>query len=228
MTVTPNLQPVLHPDGIGDLETSMAIDAVREQSLEVLTKHGLSIPDSLPLLDGETLRPLNEILDRLFCLNAVAAAAYGFDAAKALSWIHDENLEVKLALSERAFLERGEGDRDALKLQVEGMCALAWAASIVHEMDFWRDCDPKFVALLPNLKENEKTTRLVQQADDRPNEQVIAACDLSYCLHWIIRESLIKNEKIPAGLKPYVVIERRRSLEWMLGDEAWDMVSLDT
>lgn len=206
----------------------MVIDTVREQSLEVLAKRGLSVPDSLPLLGGEALRPLNEILGRLFCLNAVAAAAYGFDAAKALSWIHHENLEGKLTPPERAFLERGAGDRDALKLQVEGMWALAWAASIVHEMDFWRDCDLKFVTLLPNLKANENTTRVDQQADARSSEQVVVACDLSYCLHWIIRESLIKGEKMPVGLKPYLIIERRRALEWMLGNEAWDMVSLDT
>ena len=212
----------------GVLETFMVTDTVREQSLEVLEKHGLSVPDSLPLLGAEPLRPLNEILSRLFCLNAVAAAAYGFDAAKALSWLQDENLEEQLTNAERAFLERGEGNREAFKLQVEGMWGLAWAASIVQEIDFWRDCDPKFVTLLPNLKANENTARVDQQADARPSEQVVAACDLSYCLHWIIRESLLKEEQMPTGLKPYVVIERRRALEWMLGDEAWDMVSLDT
>lgn len=206
----------------------MAIDDIRSRSLSVLNAHGLSVPNSLPTLGMANLRPSQDILDRLFCLNAVAAAAYGFDSAKAISWLHQQRLYENLTRAERAFLERGEGERDTFKVQVEGMWALAWALNIVPEIDFWRDCNSSFVTLLPNLKTGEGVTRTMDQADRRAGDQILAACDLSYCLHWVIREALIKGDPFPPGLKPYVVIERRRALDWMLSEDAWDAVSVDT
>ena len=201
---------------------------IRDSSRSVLAAHGLSVPASLPTLDIVNLRPSGDILDRLFCLNAVAAASYGFEAAKALSWLHQEQLDEKLTLPERSFLEEGQGDRDAFKVQVEGLWALAWAVNIVPEINFWRDCSSSFVNLLPNLKTGESAARTKSQAALRASDQIIAACDLSYCLHWIIRDALIKDDPFPPDLKPYVVIERRRALEWMLSEDAWHMVSLDT
>ncbi|MCA3692717.1 DUF4272 domain-containing protein [Aquidulcibacter sp.] len=206
----------------------MVIDDIRDSSRSVLTAHGLFVPDGLPALDVANLRSFREILNRLFCLNAVAATSYGLDSTKAISWLHQEQLDEELTQPERCFLEHGKGDRDAFKVQIEGMWALAWAVNIVPEIDFWRDCNSGFVTLLPNLKTGESVTRTMGQAELRASDQIIAACDLSYCLHWIIREALIKGDQFPPDLKPYVVIERRRALEWMFSEDAWDMVSLDT
>jgi len=41
-------------------------------------------------------------------------------------------------------------------------------------------------------------------------------------------EAELIGEWIPGNLKPYVVVERRRALDWLLSKEAWDDVSLDT
>ena len=38
----------------------------------------------------------------------------------------------------------------------------------------------------------------------------------------------MKAKKPPAGLKGYIILERRRALEWAIGNEAWNMVLLDT
>ncbi|MFM2005402.1 MAG: hypothetical protein RLZZ09_1057 [Pseudomonadota bacterium] len=206
----------------------MVIDDIRDSSRSVLTAHGLFVPDSLPDLDLANLRSIRDILNRLFCLNAVAATSYGLDATKAISWLRQEQLYEELTQPERTFLEQGEGDRDTFRVQVEGMWALAWAVNIVPEIDFWRDCNSGFVTLLPNLKTGEGVTRTMDQAELRASDQIVAACDLSYCLHWIIREALIKDDPFPPDLKPYVVIERRRALEWMFSEDAWNLVNLDT
>jgi hypothetical protein len=206
----------------------MVVDDVRSRSRAALSNHGLAVPDALPTVQVTYLRPLEEVLERLFCLNAVAASAYGFDAGKALSWLHQQDLYDNLTQPERAFLEKGEGDPYVFKIQVEGMWAIAWAVNIVTSMDFWQDCKLDFVTLLPNLKKDEGVTRTSSGATLRDSEQIAVACDLAYCLHWIIQESLIKNQSMPHGLKPYIVIERRRALDWMSGKDDWDMVSLDT
>jgi hypothetical protein len=155
----------------------MVIDDIRDSSRSVLTAHGLFVPDSLPDLDLANLRSIRDILNRLFCLNAVAATSYGLDATKAISWLRQEQLYEELTQPERTFLEQGEGDRDTFRVQVEGMWALAWAVNIVPEIDFWRDCNSGFVTLLPNLKTGEGVTRTMDQAELRASDQIVAACD---------------------------------------------------
>lgn len=103
----------------------MVIEDIRDSSRSVLTAHGLFVPDGLPALDVVNLRSTRDILNRLFCLNAVAATSYGLDSTKAISWLRQEQLDEELTQPERSFLEHGEGDRDAFKVQVEGMWALA-------------------------------------------------------------------------------------------------------
>jgi hypothetical protein len=202
---------------------------IRARSLSIASKAGLSIPATLPLLEtGLHLRSQDEAVSRLLCLNAVAAASYGFDKAKALDWLRQEKLTTLLTDAEIRFLERGEGSPQVFQVQVEGMWALGWAISLVSQLDFWKDSDNRFVTLLPNLKANQSSAEWRQKAKLRPTDDVVAACDLAYCLHWAVRQSEIEGKQPPARLKPYVVVERRRALEWLLSEERWDAVSLDT
>lgn len=62
----------------------------------------------------------------------------------------------------------------------------------------------------------------------RSESEIIAAGDLSYRIHWAVINSQI-HHKNPPGLVPaYVVVERRRALEWILQENDWDDVVLDT
>lgn len=212
-----------------DSVTSMATREIRERSLELASKAGLTILPTLPLLDGK-LRPRSseEAVERLLCLNAIAAVSYGFDRAKARDWLRQEHLDGLLTEAEHRFIERAEGDPQFFQTQVEGMWALAWALSLVSRLDFWKDSDNKFVTILPNLKAGESSTELRRKLHMRPIDDLISACDLAYCLHWAVRQAELNGKQPPAGLKGYVVIERRRALEWLLGNEPWDAVSLDT
>lgn len=108
------------------------------------------------------------------------------------------------------------------------MWALAWALGLVQELDFWKDCDNGFVTMMPNLKTEESGEEVRSKSRLRPVDELASACDTAYCLHWAVRQSELEGKRPPDALKPYVVIERRRALEWLLGDEPWDALSLDT
>ena len=200
----------------------------RSKSITRLAKVGISIPSTLPLLDEFSLRPAEEILDRLTCLNAVAAVAHGFDREKASAWLAEEGMLDELTKDERSLLRTGAGDLDKFKVQVEGMWALAWIANIVPGLDFWRGCDPRFVTMLPDLKKGERSCKFRARARLRDAAEVGVECDLAYCLHWTLREAEIKGDRLPKGINPYVVVERHRALEWAIGIDAWDVISLDT
>jgi hypothetical protein len=192
-------------------------------------KAGLAIPLHLPLLeDGLELRNQDDAISRMLCLTAIGAASYGFEKAKALAWLRQEELDATLVKGEMAFLQQGVGSPQVFQVQIEGLWALAWALSLVPTLNFWEDCDNRFATLLPNLKIRESSDEWRRRAHYRTPYEIIAACDLAYCLHWAVRQAEIDGKPSPAGLKPYVVIERRRALEWLLSSHAWDAISLDT
>jgi hypothetical protein len=207
----------------------METEQIRAKSLRILAKAGLSIPIGLPVLDdGLQPRHQDEVLNRLLCMSPVAAASCGFDRAKSLAWLRQEKLVGSLTDAEIGFLERGEGPPEHFQAQIEGMWALAWALSLVLQLDFWKDCDNRFVALMPNLKVSQSGSELRRKAQLRPVGDLVAACDLAYCLHWVIRQAEIEGKEPPSGLRSYVIVERRRALEWLLSTESWDSISLDT
>jgi len=206
----------------------MDLKRIRDESVEAARQLGVQLT-ILPLLDaGLEMRSASETTSRILAMNAVAATAYGFDKAKAIAWLNQEALTNSLSEQERRFIFESVGLPDRFKVQVEGMWALAWAMGIANELNFAKDCDNRFVMMLPNLKQSQSSADFRKKANPRPLEQVVAACDLAYCLHWAIRQSELVDKRSPGNLKPYVVVERRRALEWLLSKEAWDDVPLDT
>jgi len=205
------------------------VNVLRIQSIRVAAAAGIILPPPLPLLDERIqLRPFRAVVDRLLAMNPVAAAAYGFDRTAAKSWLQNQHLEPAVTAAEAQFLENGSGHKQQFRLQVEGMWVLAWAVGLVGRIDFWKDCDSRFVTQLPKLKVGQSGASWYERARMRGSDEILAACDLAYCLHWAVRQSEIEGLKPPAGLKQYIVIERRRALEWLSGDDAWSEITLDT
>ena len=211
------------------LETFMDLKQIREKSIQTANKLGVDVSPTLPLLDsGLEMRRADEVISRLLAMNAVAATAHGFDEKKAIAWLNQEALTGSLAEQDKSFVFEGVGQPDRFKLQVESMWMLAWAMGITNELDFAKDCDNRFVTMLPNLKQSQSSIDFRKKVNPRPLEQVVAACDLAYCLHWAIRQAELSGKQPPANLKPHVVVERRRALEWLLSKDVWDEISLDT
>lgn len=202
---------------------------VRDRSLARAVALGFPINTSLPLLSEEIHeKSEEEILNRLLCLHVVAACSYGFNREKAWRWVEQENLQNALVGGELLYLREGIGEQEKYRLQIEGMWALSWSLGVVPELDFGKGCASSFALLLPNLKISESSDSLKSKIAPRSIEQIFEQCDLAYCLHWGIRQAQISNNSIPAKVPPYVIVERRRALEWLIGDEDWGNVILDT
>lgn len=207
----------------------MSPDLIRKQSIVTASRLGYSTNHALPLLDDvQNLRTVDESVNRLLCLNAVAACAYGFDRHKAVEWLRQEGVFDELATSERRFIENSDGDPIRFQVQVEGLWALAWALGLVPQLDFGEYCDDNFVILMPNIRSREASDVLRSKINPRTSLEVLAACDLAYCLHWAAREALLTGGKLSGDVQLYVIEERRRMLEWLIGEEEWDEVTLDT
>jgi len=203
--------------------------SVREQSLRLASGMGIPINQSLPLLDmPKQLQPIEAVIERVLCLHVVAAVAYGFHREKAKAWVHREEIYLCLTTAEREFLGSGIGDAGQFKMQIEGMWALSWAMLLVPELDFLKVCDSQFVTILPDLRISESSERIRRTAKLRDIDEIFLKCDLAYCLHWAIREAEISPSMQVPRIAAYVVVERRRALEWLLTTVNWDDLPLDT
>jgi hypothetical protein len=201
---------------------------LRTRSMHILEKRGLMVPAHLPLLEEfKRMRAKDDILARLLCLFATLVCAFGFSKEKAISWLLAENLERELTADERRFIFDDVGAAEGFQFLVEGMWALAWVLGLVGQLDFWSIYGEGFASLMPDVHVNESSARIAAVSNPRSVDEVVEALDLAYCLHWNIDEARLHGRRVP-GLENYVIVERRRALEWVVGDEPWDSIILNT
>lgn len=202
---------------------------IRKASLAVAKHLGYPVNEALPLLDESVIiRTVDDIVDRLLAMLCVAACAYGFDNQKAANWLRRETTVDLLTDAERRFLQTQAGDRRTFMAQIEGLWALAWSIRSESSLDFGTPCPQDFVTRLPDLKGNGSSVSFRDAANVRPLSEIVSASDLAYCLHWAIRDTQLRNAKLPGKGNEYVIVERRRALAWLLTEEPWDEITLDT
>lgn len=202
---------------------------IRNVSIEDANKLGVTIPTTLPLLDEIRLtRTADDVVDRMMVMHAVAASAYGFDRQRARRWIDNEGLEAHLTIAESDFLDTGSGDRQYFANQIESMWALGWSISLFPSLVLSAPCAETFVYELPNLKQDSRSQSLREKASIRSSSEIAMACDMAYCLHWAMRDAQLKHISFGLRVEDYIIVERRRAFEWLMTNDNWDEVSLDT
>ncbi|WP_158336043.1 DUF4272 domain-containing protein [Burkholderia plantarii] len=198
-------------------------------SLQECEQLGYPLPSTLPMLDVEHgLRPPHEIESRALALSAIVAASYGFPRERAVSWLEQETLVPALSEAERGFLFDEVGLAQQFQVQVECLCAFAWVLELLPILNFAKPSPNSLVEVFPDLRQAESGSRFRRQAKLRSLGDVLGALDFAYCLHWGIHNAAVSRKMILGNVPPHVVIERRRALEWLLSQENWADVSLDT
>ena len=209
----------------------MEMQKIREKSMKAAQALGYPANESLPLLDEvEQVRGVSESIGRLLCLYAIVATSYGFPKEKAKKWLVREELDGFLSKSEEAYLEvpsNGGGD-PSNQWKVESLWALAWCLGIHPTLDFSDSCSDSFIQMLPDIAKDTATGSFRSGLQLRDKAEIAAKTDLAYCLHWAVRDAEIAGQKIPGKVPGNVVVGRRRALEWMIGQDPWDEVTMDT
>ena len=211
----------------------MDATALRESTKSTVESLGYQFNPNLPVLDEvQVQRNCTEVSNRILSLYACVACAYGFSKATAIEWLKREQLWESLTESERQFLEgRAESSTSTIQWQVEALWSLTWTAGYHDDLDFSRPCPDSFIQLFPDLKKGEDTASFKAKCQLRPSEAIIEKLDLSYCLHWAVRDFELSGRETGRGpnkVEGQVIVERRRALEWIISDDDWDDVSLDT
>ena len=80
----------------------MEAKELRKFTKKTLLEYGISIPDSLPLLEDLSIRKsIEEIIDRCLILNVIIAVAAWFDSKQWFLWLEKNNLSRKLGELEK-------------------------------------------------------------------------------------------------------------------------------
>ena len=204
---------------------------IRQRSLSIADSLGYRINENLPLLEERVTiaQSVQDIVHRMLAIYIVAAVAYGFDRKKALGWLTQNVSTRALTMKECRFLKEGEGAPDGFKYQIEGLWAFFWSCSLVEdcEFSFARRCPEDFALRLPDLNSGQKASEVFRSSKIRDIDEIVSMADLAYCVHWSVRDAELQGSR-STPLPYYVVVERRRAFEWLLGGYDWENISLDT
>lgn len=205
----------------------MQASVIRDHSLVQARRLGYSRTPPLPLIDGDLLqpRPQREVGKRALALSVVVAISYGLDRASGRSWLEREGLYEALSTAERSFVEDAlSAGGSPLQAQVEALGIFAWALGHAPPLQFDQALPSNLVKIFPDLRNGESSQRFIIGCRLRSTNELISMLDLAYCLHWCVVDTPARPSKIHL----HVVAERRRALEWMLGKDDWEAISLDT
>lgn len=197
-----------------------------------LKARGIEVPDSLPPLvceDELALRTKDEVVER--------ARALLLAALRAESVASGEPMPVEALLSkmplgddalspkEQAFLEQGApSQQDCAQFiwRYEALYVLEWALGLVEQLTY-PAAPVEAASVVATLIE-------MRGPQLRPAGEILDALDLTYRLHWHIRQTRIKKQGEVPGADADVVMERHHALNWLVRFQhaPWDEVDTPT
>lgn len=218
-------------------------EEVKEKNNKFIKKMGVSCNDVLPCIEAACDTKLKD-LDSI-CKRAVASLisiqfaieirnGKEYEEAKAfyLDLLNRFGVENELLDIEKRLFENEYEQRDIVNVIWTYECywSLVWALGLVETSDFKVpneicDCGKalSLVAKSGGFDNFKNKTAL------RKKEEIVEMLDLYYRYHWACVEDSINRKANIAALRPEVVVERRRGLEWLVSEIAdWNEISLNT
>ncbi len=222
----------------------------RKESRRQLTERGIFVPVWYPMIETKELavfRTPEEIAKRTVALLTVALYSEAM--------LGEEHLSPKEAYEQYAagIIESFDGEsffspkeweylhnenssqqeRISYSWQYENLYVMEWALGLGKEegaLNF-----PNAICDVPYTVRAIKKCKTIQDilniAKPKTPDELLAECDLIFCLDWACVDARMKRLPAPAGMDGGVVMERHKSLNWLIGayDNAdWDHVSTDT
>jgi hypothetical protein len=201
----------------------------RARSWKVVRKLGLAYNPHLPLLpDTQICRTASQVVGRLLVMAACGFCYYKFDRGRALAWLKRERCLRYLTHRERQFLGGDDSHAPQMYWQINGLWVLCWAVGAMPTLDVAGSVPETLVHSIPAIPKDESAGPFRRRAKLRSAGEILDHCDLAYCLHWALRDARLRGRRLPRTPEYEQVYERRRALEWLLCDEDWDEVTMDT
>lgn len=224
----------MHPDA--RLPYPASARQRKQRSEELISQRGLRAPTHLPPLVSEdevNLRSETEVLQRARALFLVAVTAESsLDNARIEpSELRDAYREFFSGLSpaEHDYLDGTPDEQQSIQMvwRYECLSLLEWTLRLTPELRFPDAICDVPAAARTVIEYRPQTTNALKL---RPASDILDALDLTYRLHWIIRQARIDGGPMPPGMDAGVIMERHYALNWLIRHEncEWDEVDTPT
>jgi len=195
----------------------------------------------LPLLDDECIKKnIQNICVRISFNFAISALAECWNDVASFEQIQN-NIKKRLLQDslykyyehkDKIYLESPKkelslSDRIVMSWEDENLRVLTWAVSLTRSLPFptctWKVNQITFGSRLYPANNFDV---FMASCKLRTKEEILSQVDLHYCLDWLklAKPEVFKELKVNSD----VLMERRRALEWLVSEEGYYDVSLDT
>ena len=212
----------------------------KRRSIEVLRAQGIPYIEELPVIESSyevTGKSLEEIAKRaiVLCISCNFASDILSNKKKRylkeskkffLKLLDTFNVKDHMTKEEKELFEKMDKDLAIqISWQLEGYLILIWTLGLIDEIEFPDVLvDPDSVTSLVSSCDTYK--EFLEQCQLRDVEDVLDLADLTYRYNWYCVESRINDDE--PIINPEIVMERHRALNWLLSDQKWDKVEIDT
>lgn len=210
----------------------------KSQSELLLRNRLIDVPESLPPVVSEhevILRAADDVAWRAIALFVVAVRAESVAsgnpiAARRLKEKSPHAFEA-FTPSEREFVHNDEPDQQSVinfAWRYETLFVLQWALGLQPQLPFADEiCD---VPLVAQTMMEHSSQDLINEAQLRPVDEILAALDFNFRALWAAREAARQSHSPPAGIDGGVLVERQHALNWLTQFENadWDDVDVPT
>lgn len=216
----------------------------RAKSNEIIKNMGIACCENLPLLPAGSEVKIKSV--DVLCKRAYASF---FAIQLGCSISNGEDYEATREKCVRLMNESGVGIGDLLPKELalfssgysrqnvidvvwtyETYWVLLWALNFISDKELLKvetTCDCKKAIELAAIYTDVETAKSCAKL--KSAEKLLDMADLFYRYHWACVEKQLRPQTSIGNLNPEVVAERRRGLEWLIGDKQdWNEISLDT
>jgi hypothetical protein len=202
------------------------LEKIRKESLQKIESYNLKVNHTLPLLDDSWLkRTLSETISRVLCLNSILILSNNMMPRESIiEWIENNNLKNALSEIEKDYIFFNKKDEDFRK-NVESIYMFSWILKLVNKIQV-TDQIPNDLITKITVNTGESIFEFQKRCSLRAYEEILQEADFLYCLDWSNKNYYFETRKEKFHL--YVIHYRRKAIEWIITDESWDKINLDT
>lgn len=220
-----------------DYSTSSRLSAAERRLRTNQFLKTIQVPtlDSLPVVEDHNnarLQNAKDVARRCVIMYVTIFVVHGeMSNDEATSYLRGSGLWSYVSPRERRFFatqQLPDEIRTEFSWSIEALNVLLWSLGKIQTLDLPRKmCDFATVRDLPDL--NTDPNIWIERAAMRNSEDILNELDLTYRVHWAIRDGNLNGYQVGGGFHPGIVYERHRALNWLSRyHDEWDEVTTDT
>lgn len=217
----------------------------KARSMAIVAERDIFVMAELPLIETESeaaFQTTEEIARRGVALMVLALYSesmlnpeIGYTVEEAWTYINpiieQYGIEDDFSPAEKAYLENSNPTELELinySWQYENLGVMLWALGLMDELPF-----PDYIVdvglAVRRVNQFETIGEMVAGSTPKTPAEILDAADLIYRLDWACVEARINGEEAPGNLDSGVVMERHKSLNWLIRHgENWDEIDIST